>query len=61
MIITPRIQSWANLKTVLTNSSVLAAISIAYGPAQAEMVNLIFGVWLEDVCAKIAALRQPRQ
>ena len=49
---------WANFRAVLTNSSVLAAISIAlWASAANEMVNLIFGVWLEDKFAlKIAAL-----
>jgi predicted MFS family arabinose efflux permease len=49
---------WANFRTVLTNSSVLAAISIAlWASAANEMVNLIFGVWLEDKFAlKIGAL-----
>ena len=54
----PASSPWANLKTVLTNSSVLAAISIAlWASAANEMVNLIFGVWLEDrFSLKIAAL-----
>ncbi len=49
---------WANFKTVLTHRSFLAALSIAiWANAANEMVNLIFGVWLEDRFAlKIAAL-----
>jgi predicted MFS family arabinose efflux permease len=49
---------WDNFRAVLTNTSVLAAISIAiWASAANEMVNLIFGVWLEDKFAlKIAAL-----
>jgi len=49
---------WANFKNVLTNRATLAAISIAlWASAANEMVNLIFGVWLEDRFAlKIAAL-----
>ncbi len=49
---------WANFRKVLTNRSALAAIGIAlWASAANEMVNLIFGVWLEDRFAlKIAAL-----
>jgi predicted MFS family arabinose efflux permease len=49
---------WANFRTVLTNRPALAAIGIAlWASAANEMVNLIFGVWLEDRFAlKIAAL-----
>lgn len=54
----PSAGPWANFQTVLTNRSALAAISIAlWASAANEMVNLIFGVWLEDRFAlKIAAL-----
>ena len=50
--------AWANFRTVLTNGTALAGISIAlWASAANEMVNLIFGVWLEDRFAlKIAAL-----
>ncbi len=49
---------WANFRAVLTNTTALSAISIAlWASAANEMVNLIFGVWLEDRFAlKIAAL-----
>ena len=49
---------WSNFRTVLTNGTALAGISIAlWASAANEMVNLIFGVWLEDRFAlKIAAL-----
>ncbi len=49
---------WANFRTVLTHRPTVAAISIAlWASAANEMVNLIFGVWLEDRFAlKIAAL-----
>ena len=49
---------WANFRTVLTDRRTLTAISIAmWASAANEMVNLIFGVWLEDRFAlKIAAL-----
>jgi len=49
---------WANFRTVLTHRPALAAIGIAlWASAANEMVNLIFGVWLEDRFAlKIAAL-----
>jgi predicted MFS family arabinose efflux permease len=49
---------WTNFRSVLGNSTALAAISIAlWASAANEMVNLIFGVWLEDAFAlKIAAL-----
>jgi predicted MFS family arabinose efflux permease len=45
-------------RTVLTNISALAGISIAiWASAANELVNLIFGVWLEDSFGlKIAAL-----
>jgi predicted MFS family arabinose efflux permease len=54
----PSAGSWANIRTVLTNKTVLAAIGVAlWASAANEMVNLIFGVWLEDRFAlKIAAL-----
>jgi predicted MFS family arabinose efflux permease len=47
-----------NFRTVLTNVSALAGISIAvWASAANELVNLIFGVWLEDSFGlKIAAL-----
>ena len=49
---------WANFRSVLSNRSTLAGISIAlWATAANEMVNMIFGVWLEDRFAlKIAAL-----
>jgi predicted MFS family arabinose efflux permease len=49
---------WANFRLVLTHRPTLAAISIAlWASAANEMVNLIFGIWLEDRFAlKIAAL-----
>lgn len=49
---------WANIRTVLTHRTTLIAISICmFASAANEMVNLIFGVWLEDKFAlKIAAL-----
>jgi predicted MFS family arabinose efflux permease len=49
---------WSNFRTVLTNPTVLAGIAIAvWATAANEMVNLIFGAWLEDRFAlKIAAL-----
>jgi predicted MFS family arabinose efflux permease len=49
---------WANFRMVLTHRPTLAAISIAlWASAANEMVNLIFGIWLEDRFAlKIAAL-----
>jgi predicted MFS family arabinose efflux permease len=49
---------WSNFRIVLTNRTALAGISIAlWASAANEMVNLIFGVWLEDRFAlKIAAL-----
>jgi len=49
---------WANLREVVANKTVLAAIGVAlWASAANELVNLIFGVWLEDRFAlKIAAL-----
>lgn len=49
---------WSNFRAVLTNGTALSGISIAlWASAANEMVNLIFGVWLEDRFAlKIAAL-----
>lgn len=54
----PASSPWAHFRTVLTHRSTLAAISIAlWASAANEMVNLIFGVWLEDRFGlKIAAL-----
>jgi predicted MFS family arabinose efflux permease len=54
----PAASPWANFRTVLTNIPALSAIGIAlWASAANEMVNLIFGVWLEDRFAlKIAAL-----
>ena len=41
--------SRANFRAVLTNTTALAGISIAlWASASNELVNLIFGVWLED-------------
>lgn len=54
----PRATSLKNVRAVLTNLPALAAISIAlWATAANELVNLIFGVWLEDSFGlKIAAL-----
>ena len=54
----PITASTKNVRAVLTNISALAAISIAiWASAANELVNLIFGVWLEDSFGlKIAAL-----
>ena len=54
----PSAGQWANFRSILTNRSTLAAISIGlWASAANEMVNLVFGVWLEDRFAlKIAAL-----
>lgn len=50
--------SAGNVRAVLTNIPALAAVSIAvWASAANELVNLIFGVWLEDSFGlKIAAL-----
>jgi predicted MFS family arabinose efflux permease len=54
----PGVTSVNNLRAVLTNVPALAGISIAlWASAANELVNLIFGVWLEDSFGlKIAAL-----
>jgi predicted MFS family arabinose efflux permease len=54
----PARNPWANFGTVLKNVPVLAGISIPlWGSAGNELVNLIFGVWLEDSFGlQIAAL-----
>jgi predicted MFS family arabinose efflux permease len=54
----PRAASVQNVRAVLTNLPALAGISIAlWASAANELVNLIFGVWLEDSFGlKIAAL-----
>jgi predicted MFS family arabinose efflux permease len=54
----PTIASVRNVGAVLTNPLALAGISIAlWASAANELVNLIFGVWLEDSFGlKIAAL-----
>jgi len=54
----PAIASVKNVRAVLTNLPALAGISIAlWASAANELVNLIFGVWLEDSFGlKIAAL-----
>ena len=54
----PVTSPWGNFRTVLTHRSTLAGISIViWATAANEMVNLIFGVWLEDRFAlKIGAL-----
>lgn len=54
----PRPASRQNFRTVLTSIPALAGISIAVWASSAnEIVNLIFGVWLEDSFGlKIAAL-----
>jgi predicted MFS family arabinose efflux permease len=54
----PRPDTAAKVRAVLTNIPALAGISIAlWASAANELVNLIFGVWLEDSFGlKIAAL-----
>ena len=54
----PQGTSFKNVRTVLTSLPALAGISIAlWASAANELVNLIFGVWLEDSFGlKIAAL-----
>ena len=54
----PARNPWANFGVVLRNTSALAGISIAlWASAANELVNLIFGVWLEDSFGlQIAAL-----
>lgn len=54
----PTNESVKNFRAVLTNIPALAAISIAlWASAANELVNLIFGVWLEDSFGlKITAL-----
>jgi predicted MFS family arabinose efflux permease len=54
----PTATSVKNVRAVLTNLPALAGISIAlWASAANELVNLIFGVWLEDSFGlKIAAL-----
>jgi len=54
----PRAASVKNVRAVLTNLPAIAGISIAlWASAANELVNLIFGVWLEDSFGlKIAAL-----
>jgi len=54
----PTADSKNNFRTVLTNLPALAGISIAvWASAGNELINLIFGVWLEDSFGlKIAAL-----
>ena len=54
----PAATSVKNVRAVLTNLPALAGISIAlWASAANELVNLIFGVWLEDSFGlKIAAL-----
>ena len=54
----PTVASVKNLRAVLTNIPALAGISIAlWASAANELVNLIFGVWLEDSFGlRIAAL-----
>jgi predicted MFS family arabinose efflux permease len=53
-----KVDSAKNIRAVLTNVPALAGISIAmWASASNELVNLIFGVWLEDSFGlKIAAL-----
>ncbi|HUE99507.1 MAG TPA: MFS transporter [Anaerolineales bacterium] len=55
---TPTATSMKNVRAVLTNLPALAGISIAmWATASNELVNLVFGVWLEDSFGlKIAAL-----
>jgi len=54
----PARNPWANLGTVVRNFPALAGISIAlWASAANELVNLIFGLWLEDTFGlQIAAL-----
>ena len=54
----PASNPWANFGVVLRNVPVMAGISIPlWGSAGNELVNLIFGVWLEDSFGlQIAAL-----
>ena len=54
----PARSPWANIGTVLRNGPALAGISIAlWASAGNELVNLVFGVWLEDSFGlQIAAL-----
>ena len=54
----PSATSMKNVRAVLTNLPALAGISIAlWASAANELVNLIFGIWLEDSFGlKIAAL-----
>ena len=54
----PAVASVKNVRAVLTNLPALTGISIAlWATASNELVNLIFGVWLEDSFGlKIAAL-----
>ena len=54
----PTVASMKNVRAVLTHIPALAGISIAlWASAANELVNLIFGVWLEDSFGlKIAAL-----
>jgi predicted MFS family arabinose efflux permease len=54
----PSAGTWSNFRKVLNHRPALAAINIAlWSSAANEIINLIFGVWLEDRFAlKIAAL-----
>jgi predicted MFS family arabinose efflux permease len=54
----PARNPWANFGVVLRNAPALAGISIAlWASAANELVNLIFGIWLEDSFGlQIAAL-----
>lgn len=54
----PARNPWANFETVLRNLPALTGVSIAlWASAANELVNLIFGVWLEDSFGlQIAAL-----
>ncbi|MGZ9224058.1 MAG: MFS transporter [Anaerolineales bacterium] len=48
-LLQPGVDSIKNIRAVLTNIPALAGISIAlWASAANELVNLIFGVWLED-------------
>lgn len=55
---TPAVSPWANFRAVMTNIPALAGISIAlWASAANELVNLVFGLWLEDSFGlRIAAL-----
>lgn len=53
-----RLKMWVNFRTILTSKPAMAALLVGLTASTAnEIVNLIFGVWMEDAFAlKIAAL-----